>query len=285
MKLMRLGARGRETPCVEDATGVLRDVSAVVPDFTPTTIPTLLETLSAQDLTSLPSVSHEGVRIGAPIARPHNVWCIGLNYSDHAEEANMPVPDEPILFTKPSSTVCGPNDSLLLPPESRKMDWEVELGVVISKPVFEIDKASAMDHVLGFTIVNDVSEREWQLERGGQWSKGKGYPNFCPTGPWLITTDAVADPGDLAMSLTVNGETMQDGTTRTMIFDVPTIVYYLSRFCLLEPGDLICTGTPPGVGMGQKPQRYLQVGDEISLTVEGLGRQTQRVQASSRETR
>ena len=280
MKLIRLGESGAEVPCVLDPEGNARDVSSVVPDFSPDTFEQLGARLSGQDLASLPIVDKANARIGAPIARPRNVWCIGLNYSDHAAESGMPVPEEPILFTKPSSTVVGPNDPILKAANSTKLDWEVELGVVISKPTLHVSKEDAMDHVFGYTIVNDVSERSWQLERGGQWNKGKGYPNFCPTGPVLVSKDDIPAPGDLAMRLAVNGETMQDGSTSTMIFDVPTIVSYLSDFLLLEPGDLICTGTPPGVGMGQSPQRYLNIGDTVVLEIDGLGGQAQTVVAA-----
>ena len=280
MKLIRLGESGAEIPCVLDSEGNARDVSSVVSDFSPDTFEQLAATLAGQDLASLPIVDKANARIGAPIARPRNVWCIGLNYSDHAAESGMPVPEEPILFTKPSSTVVGPNDPILKAANSTKLDWEVELGVVISKPTLHVSKEDAMDHVFGYTIVNDVSERSWQLERGGQWNKGKGYPSFCPTGPVLVSKDDIPAPGDLAMRLAVNGETMQDGSTSTMIFDVPTIVSYLSDFLLLEPGDLICTGTPPGVGMGQSPQRYLSIGDTVVLEIDGLGEQAQTVVAA-----
>lgn len=283
MKLMRLGPLGQETPCVLDIEGIARDVSSIVADFSPQAIPGLREALSGADISALPAVSQDDVRIGSPIARPHNVWCIGLNYSDHAAEAGMPVPEEPILFTKPSSTVCGPNDPIIKAANSTKLDWEVELGVVVSKPALNVALEDAMNYVLGYTVVNDVSERAWQLERGGQWSKGKGYPNFCPTGPVLVTGDELANPGNLAMHLSVNGDQKQNGKTSTMIFDVKTIVSYLSQFCLLEPGDLICTGTPPGVGMGLKPQQYLNVGDNVELDIEGLGSQTQTVVAAGDE--
>lgn len=283
MRLMRLGPLGQETPCVLDKDDVAHDVSSLVEDFSPATIPGLGVALEGVDLSSLPSVPQHDNRVGSPVARPHNVWCIGLNYSDHAVEAGMPVPEEPILFTKPSSTVCGPYDPIIKAANSTKLDWEVELGVVISKPALNVTLEDAMDYVLGYTVVNDVSERAWQLERGGQWSKGKGYPNFCPTGPVLVTGDEITDPSNLTMHLSVNGDQKQNGTTSTMIFDVQTIVSYLSQFCLLEPGDLICTGTPPGVGMGLKPQQYLNVGDEVTLDIEGLGSQTQTVIAAGDE--
>jgi 2-keto-4-pentenoate hydratase/2-oxohepta-3-ene-1,7-dioic acid hydratase in catechol pathway len=280
MKLLRVGDPGAERPCAEDETGTLRDISAIVSDIGPETIPGLIDLLTPGALAAQPVAQTGGVRIGAPIARPRNVWCIGLNYSDHAAESGMPVPDEPILFTKPAGTVCGPNDPILKSPAMRKLDWEVELAVVIGKPALEVPREAALEHVLGYTIANDVSERHWQIERGGQWTKGKGYPNFCPTGPWLVTRDELGEANDLAMSLDVNGERKQTGTTATMIFGVAEIVSYLSTFCLLEPGDLICTGTPPGVGMGRKPPENLEVGDTVRLEIEKLGVQESRVVAS-----
>ncbi|RMA43658.1 fumarylacetoacetate hydrolase family protein [Rhodophyticola porphyridii] len=284
MKFMRIGAVGAETPAVLDENGIARDLSEIVSDIGPETLPYLETRMAPLTLSDLPEVPIHGARIGAPFARPRNVWCIGLNYSDHAAEAGMPVPTEPILFTKSGSTVCGPNDPILKSPSMTKLDWEVELGVVIGKAALEIGPDAAMDHVFGYTVVNDVSERAWQLERGGQWSKGKGYPHFCPAGPLLVTRDELGDPGDLAMRLSVNGQTFQNGSTRTMIFPVAEIVHYLSQFCLLEPGDLICTGTPPGVGMGQSPQRYLDIGDEVVLSVSGLGEQKQTVIASEKRS-
>ncbi|WP_430449596.1 fumarylacetoacetate hydrolase family protein [Rhodophyticola sp.] len=284
MKFMRIGAVGAETPAVLDENGIARDISEIVSDIGHETLPHLETRMAPVTLSDLPEVPTHGARIGAPFARPRNVWCIGLNYSDHATEAGMPVPTEPILFTKSGSTVCGPNDPILKSPAMTKLDWEVELGVVIGKAALEIGPDAAMDHVFGYTVVNDVSERAWQLERGGQWSKGKGYPNFCPAGPLLVTRDELGDPGDLAMRLAVNGETFQNGSTRTMIFPVAEIVHYLSQFCLLEPGDLICTGTPPGVGMGQSPQRYLDIGDEVVLSISGLGEQRQTVIASEKRS-
>ena len=273
MKFMRIGEAGHERPAVLDDTGAARDISGLVPDIGPDTIDGLADRLAGVDLSTLPEIVEEGQRLGAPIARPRNIWCIGLNYSDHAEEAGMPVPAEPILFTKPGSALCGPTDPILKSPGMTKLDWEVELGVVIGKPALDIAPGTAMDHVFGYVAANDVSERAWQIERGGQWSKGKSYPSFCPCGPVLVTRDEVPDPQALAMELSVNGQLMQRGTTATMIFGVAHIVEYLSQFVLLEPGDLIVTGTPPGVGMGMKPPRYLDVGDRVTLTVEGLGSQ------------
>ncbi len=204
---------------------------------------------------------------------PRNIWGVGLNYSDHAAESGMDVPTEPILFTKASRTYCGPNDPLLYSKEMSKLDWEVELGVVIGHTALNVSRDQALDHVLGYCVVNDVSERAWQAERGGQWVKGKSFPNFCPTGPVLVTGDEVGDPGKL-----INGERLQNGTTEKMVFDVATIVSYMSEFIQLEPGDLICTGTPPGVGMGFKPPRYLSPGDRVRLSVQGLGEQEQVVE-------
>ncbi|WPZ12448.1 fumarylacetoacetate hydrolase family protein [Nitratireductor rhodophyticola] len=277
MKFLRIGTEGAETPCVLDDDGVARDVSGIVGDFTPETIPTLVERLSEVSLGTLPAVSREQARIGTPMTQPRNIYCIGLNYSDHAAEAGMAIPTEPILFNKSAATYCAPNAPILFSPRMTKLDWEVELGIVIGKRGLNVSKVEAMNHILGFTVVNDVSERAWQLDRGGQWAKGKCFPNFCPTGPLIVTPEEAGNASDLSMWLDVNGERMQTGNTRTMIFDAATIVSYLSEFMILEPGDLICTGTPPGVGMGKKPPRYLAVGDVVSLGIEGLGTQTQTV--------
>jgi len=278
MEFMRIGAPGEERPAVK-VDGTLRDLSPLVDDIGPDTLQGLRARLQDADLAALPAMDMTGQRIGSPIARPRNIWCIGLNYSDHAEEAGMPVPTEPILFTKPGSSLCGPNDPILKSRHMSKLDWEVELGIVIGKPALELTPGDAMDAVFGYVAVNDISERNWQIERGGTWVKGKGYPNFCPTGPVLVSKDAL-DPADLHMSLDVNGARQQDGSTRTMIFDVAHIVEYLSHYVLLEPGDLICTGTPPGVGMGQTPPRYLDAGDEVVLRIEGLGTQRNLVKAT-----
>jgi len=280
MRFMRIGEVGAERPAALDAAGVARDISGLVPDIGPDSIAGLAEALAGVDLAALPELSTEGQRIGAPIARPRNIWCIGLNYSDHAAEAGMAVPSEPILFSKPGSTLCGPTDPILKSPGMTKLDWEVELGVVIGKPALDLEPGTAMDHVLGYVAANDISERAWQIERGGQWSKGKSYPSFCPCGPVLVTRDEITDPQALAMELSVNGQTMQRGTTATMVFGVAHIVEYLSQFALLEPGDLIVTGTPPGVGMGMKPPQYLKVGDVMTLGIAGLGEQRQTVVAA-----
>lgn len=281
MKLSRYGDRsGRKIPCLIDADGVARDVSAVVEDFGPETLsPELLARLAAVDPATLPVADVADKRRAAPVAQPRNIWCIGLNYSDHAAEAGMPVPQEPILFAKSGVTYCGPDDDILKSPSMTKLDWEVELGIVIGKPALNIGKDAAMEHVAGFVVVNDVSERAWQIERGGQWVKGKSFPNFCPTGPVLVTPDEIADVQALDMWLEVNGTRMQTGNTGTMIFDVATIVSYLSEFTRLEPGDLICTGTPPGVGMGKTPQVWLNEGDVVTLGIDRLGAQRQQVVA------
>ncbi len=281
MKLMRYGDRhGAKIPCILDTDGVARDASSVVPDFGPRTLtPEIIANLKAVDPYSLPIAEITGKRLAPPVAQPFNIYCIGLNYSDHAAEAGLPIPDQPILFNKSSVTYCGANDDILYSPKMSKLDWEIELGVVIGKSALNISKDEALDHVLGYTIVNDLSERAWQMERGGQWSKGKSFPNFCPTGPFLATVDEIGDGNGLTMSLKVNGQPMQTGNTDTMIFDVATIVSYLSEFTELVPGDLICTGTPPGVGLGMKPPVFLNIGDTCNLSIEGLGEQTQTVVA------
>ncbi|MEH6834985.1 MULTISPECIES: fumarylacetoacetate hydrolase family protein [Falsihalocynthiibacter] len=277
MKFLRMGKEGAETPCVLDADGVVRDVSSVVADFGPTTLADLTSVFDGLDLGEFPEYAGDP-RIGTPISQPKNIYCVGLNYSDHAAESGLAVPDEPILFNKSSSSFCGPNAPLFYAAHMTKLDWEVELGIVIGKTAFGVGPDEAMDHVAGFTVVNDVSERAWQAERGGQWMKGKSFLNFCPTGPWLVTPDDFADVQNLGMWLDVNGERMQTGTTAKMIFDVKTIVSYMSSFMMLEEGDLICTGTPPGVGMGKKPPRYLKIGDTVELGIDGLGAQKQVVE-------
>lgn len=281
MKLSRYGDQtGQKTPCIIDADGVARDASSIVVDFGPRTMsPELLAKLAATDPKSLPIADIEGKRLAPPMAQPFNIWCVGLNYSDHAKEAGLPVPDEPILFNKSTVTYCGPNDNILKSAQMTKLDWEVELGIVIGKPALNISKDDAMDHIAGFVLVNDISERAWQMERSGQWVKGKSFPNFCPTGPFMATKDEFADVQALGMWLDVNGKRMQTGNTATMIFDVKTIVSYMSEFTRLEPGDLICTGTPPGVGAGMKPQIWLNEGDEVRLGIDGLGEQKQTVVA------
>lgn len=277
MKFCRIGESGAEIPCVLDGSGNGRDISSIVPDIAPQTIPDLVEKLSQSDLKSLPVVDVDRSRFGTPMAQPKNIYCIGLNYSDHAAEAGMDIPKEPILFNKSSGTFCAPNDPILYSPRMSKLDWEVELGIVIGKAALNIEKDQAFQHILGYTLVNDVSERAWQLEREGQWAKGKGFPNFCPTGPFIVSGDEVGDALALDMWLDVNGHRMQTGNTRTMIFDCAHIVSYLSQFMRLEPGDLICTGTPPGVGAGMKPPVWLKIGDKVALSIDGLGEQSQEV--------
>ena len=281
MRLMRFGDRtGAKIPCMLDGENQPRNVSALVADFTPDTLsPALLARLREADLSALPKLNPTGLRVAPPVAQPRNIWCIGLNYSDHAAEAGMAIPAEPILFNKSSATYCGPNDPIYHSAQMTKLDWEVELGIVIAKPTLGITAAQAMQHIAGFVVVNDVSERAWQMERGGQWVKGKSFPNFCPTGPWLVTPDALGDVQALDMWLDVNGTRMQTGSTAKMIFDAAFLVAYMSEFCQLEAGDLICTGTPPGVGHGMKPPRYLGVGDTVSLGITGLGVQHQSVVA------
>jgi 2-keto-4-pentenoate hydratase/2-oxohepta-3-ene-1,7-dioic acid hydratase in catechol pathway len=265
-------------PAVLDRSGRARDVSSIVSGFGPETLrPELIELFGSTDLTALPEIDPAAMRRAAPMATPRSIWCIGLNYSDHAAEAGMAVPAEPILFNKSSATFCGPDDPIYFAPTMTKLDWEVELGIVIGKSTLNVTRENALDHVLGYVLVNDVSERAWQLERGGQWVKGKSFPNFCPTGPFIVTKDEVGDPQNLALWLDVNGARKQTGHTSTMIFDVRTIVAYMSQFCRLEPGDLICTGTPPGVGAGMKPPEYLAVGDVVELGIDCLGTQRQTV--------
>ena len=281
MKLVRTGSAGAERPGLIDAQGRVRDLSAVVGDIDARTLsPNVLAELAALDPAALPLA--EDQRFGMPWTGIGKIVAIGLNYADHAAEANMPIPSEPIVFLKATSSLNGPNDPVMLPRDSVKTDWEVELGVVIGTRAQDVSPATALDHVAGYCVVNDVSEREFQIERGGTWDKGKGCDTFCPVGPWLVTRDEVPDPQALSLWLDVNGERMQSGTTATMVFDVATLVSYVSRFMTLHPGDLICTGTPPGVGMGFKPPRFLQAGDTMRLGIEGLGEQTQRVLPYSR---
>jgi 2,4-diketo-3-deoxy-L-fuconate hydrolase len=280
MKLMRYGAKGAEKPGLVDAQGQVRALSGVIPDITAQTLSAQgLAQLRSLDVSKLPLVQNPG-RIAAPWSGCGKFLCIGLNYVDHAAEAGMPVPKEPILFMKPTSVRVGANDAVVLPQGSVKGDWEVELGVVIGTRARYVAEADALQHVAGYCIVNDVSEREYQLERGGQWDKGKGCDTFGPVGPWLVSTDEIPDPQALPMWCEVNGKRMQNGNTRTMVFGVRQLVSYLSRFMTLEPGDLIATGTPPGVGMGLKPQpQFLKPGDTMRLGIEGLGVQQQSVHA------
>ena len=279
MKLMRYGPKGAEKPALVDAQGKVRDLSGVLPDIECETLsPRSLQRLRELDHASLPVVSKPG-RIAPPWKGCTKFVAVGLNYSDHAAETGNPIPKEPVLFMKTTSCIVGCNDAVVLPKGSVKTDWEVELGIVIGSKARYVSKADALKHVAGYCVVNDVSEREYQLERGGQWDKGKGCDTFGPIGPWLVTTDEVPKPQELAMWLDVNGKRMQNGSTKTMIFDVAHLVSYISEFMTLNPGDLITTGTPPGVGLGMKPPLYLKAGDEMKLSVQGLGEQRQRVHA------
>ena len=280
MKLMRVGAPGQERPSVRMADGTVIDVSSVVNEYDGAWLAAggmgALESRLNGGIEGYPIVDTAVERIGAPIARPGNILAIGLNYADHAAEAGMDVPSEPIVFTKAPSSYCGPNDTVFVPRTSVKSDWEVELGVVIGKEASYIaDEESAIDYVAGYCIVNDVSERDFQINRGPTWIKGKSAKTFCPTGPWLVSRDEIADPQALAMKLSVNGDLCQNGNTSTMIFGVAHLVWYLSQFMVLEAGDLIATGTPPGVGMGMKPPKFLVAGDVMELEIDGLGSQCQ----------
>ncbi len=276
MKLCRFGEIGQERPGIIDAAGRIRDLSAHVTDFGPVEIaPDALRRLSAITIDDLP-LAPEGVRYGPPVTGTRKFIAIGLNYADHAAESNLPIPEEPVVFNKWVNCIQGPNDPVTIPRGSVKTDWEVELGVVIGTGGHDIARERALDHVAGYLVVHDVSEREWQIERGPTWDKGKGFPTFGPIGPWLVTADEVGDPQALTMWLDVNGKRVQDGSTATMIFTVADIVAYCSRFMALEPGDIITTGTPPGVGLGQKPTPwYLKAGDVVSLGIAGLGEQRQ----------
>jgi len=280
MKLMRYGAKGAEKPALIDADGAVRDLSGVLPDITAATLgKDGLATLAAIDIASLSVVANPG-RIAPPWQGVGKFLCVGLNYADHAAESGMAVPAEPVLFMKATSAIIGANDAVVMPQDSQKSDWEVELGVVIGTTARYVSEAEALSHVAGYCVVNDLSEREYQLERGGQWDKGKGCDTFGPIGPWLVTADEVADPQNLGLWLEVNGKRVQDGNTQTMVFGVANLVSYISRFMTLYPGDIISTGTPPGVGMGQKPSAvYLKPGDTMRLGIDGLGEQNQAVHA------
>ncbi len=281
MKLLRYGPLGQEKPGLLDAAGTLRDLSAHVADIDGAALsPDSLARLRAIDPATLPAVPGTP-RIGACVGAIGKFVCIGLNYADHAAESNMPIPAEPIVFNKWTSAVVGPNDDVKIPRGSEKTDWEVELGVVIGSTASYVDEADALRHVAGYCVINDVSERSYQLERGGTWDKGKGCDTFGPTGPWLVTADEVPDPHALDLWLEVDGRRFQNGNTRTMIFKVPQLVAYLSRFMTLQPGDVISTGTPPGVGMGVKPEPvFLRAGQTMRLGIEGLGEQRQKAVAA-----
>ena len=281
MKLVRYGPRGAEKPGILDSDGAIRDVSAVIDDVAGDALsPESLARLAALDAASLPLVEGNP-RIGPCVGRVGKFLCIGLNYSDHAAETNATVPPEPVLFTKATSAIIGPNDDVVLPRGSTKSDWEVELGLVIGSSAKYVSEAEAMDCIAGYCVINDLSEREYQLERHGTWDKGKGCDTFGPIGPWLVTKDEVPDPSALKLWLEVNGHRYQDGSTATMVYRPAFLVSYISRFMSLQPGDIISTGTPPGVGLGQKPPLYLKGGDVMELSVEGLGVQRQTVVADA----
>lgn len=277
MKLLRVGRSGREKPAILDDSGTVRDLSNVISDWSGAHLSDeSLQSIQQLDLATLPALSKDE-RIGPCVAQIGKFICIGLNYADHAAETGAEVPDEPVIFNKWTSAVCGPNDPIIKPKNSTKLDWEVELGVVIGKTARYVSTAQATKHIAGYCVINDVSERNFQLERGGQWDKGKGCDSFGPIGPWLVTRDAVADINNLGIWLEVNGKRYQDGNTRTMIFKVDEIVSYLSQFMSLQPGDVISTGTPPGVGLGLSPPVYLEPDDVVRLGIEGLGEQQQTV--------
>jgi len=279
MKLIRWGAQGAEKPGLIDGNGGLRDLSGQIADITPDLLSDEgLARLKAIDAASLPKVP-DGSRLGVPLSFVSKIIGIGLNYADHAAEIGQALPKEPILFMKATTSLNGPNDDVVIPRGSQKTDWEVELGVVIGKRASYVNESEALSHVAGYCLVNDISEREYQMERGTQWDKGKGCDTFSPVGPWLVTRDEIADPQDLKLWMELNGQRMQDGTTATMVFGVKKLVSYLSHFMTLVPGDIITTGTPPGVGMARKPPVFVKAGDTMRLSVEGLGEQTQHVKA------
>jgi ureidoglycolate lyase len=281
MKLLRWGPAGAERPGLLDASGTIRDLSGVVPDLAGDVLSEAgLARLAAIDPASLPSVAGSP-RLGPPVAGTRNFVAIGLNYADHAAETGAAIPKEPIVFLKSLNALCGPDDDVVMPVGATKLDWEIELAILIGARAKNVSEADALAHVAGYAICNDVSERAWQSERGGSWDKGKGADGFGPVGPWLVTKDEVPDPQDLAMTLEVDGQRMQDGSTKTMIFGVRTLVSYVSQFITLHPGDVVTTGTPPGVGLGKKPTPiYLKTGQTMRLAIAGLGVQTQRVVAA-----
>lgn len=286
MKLLRYGPKGLEKPGLVDADGQIRDLCAHVDDIAGDVLSDAsLARLAALDPSTLPLVTGEP-RIGACVGRVGKMVCIGLNYADHAAESGLPIPAAPVVFNKWTSAIAGPNDDVEIPRGSKKTDWEVELGVVIGQPCKYVDEAHALEYVAGYCVVNDVSEREWQIERGGQWDKGKGFDTFGPLGPWLVTRDEIADPQGLDLWLEVDGHRYQNGSTRTMIFSVAHLVSYLSRCMSLQPGDVISTGTPPGVGLGVKPEPvYLKPGQTMHLGIAGLGEQRQRTVAAEGQAR
>ena len=279
MKLLRVGEKGKEKPAILDTDGKIRDISSHINDLNPENLN--FETMSkiqSADTSNLPELS-SNQRVGSCITSPGKFVAIGLNYSDHAAEVGADIPKEPIMFMKATSSMCGPNDDVEIVSGSKKLDWEVELGIVIGKEAKHISESQSQDHILGYCLVNDVSEREWQIEKMGQWVKGKSHDTYGPTGPYLVTKDEIKDINNLKMMLDVNGERMQTGNTSTMIFNVDIIVSYVSKFMSLQPGDIITTGTPPGVGMGRKPQVFLKAGDEMTLSIENLGEQNSKVVA------
>lgn len=277
MKLVRFGPSGKEKPGLIDADGAIRDLSTHVADITGETLsPASLAKLKGIDPSSLP-LAPAGARIGAPVARVWNFIGVGLNYADHAKETGQEIPAEPILFNKLGNCICGPDDDVIMPRGGDRMDWEVEIAFVIGTRARYVEEKDALAHIAGYCICNDVSERRFQMKRNGQWMKGKCAETFGPLGPWLVTTDEITDPQNLAMELSVNGEVKQKGSTSTMIFSIPFLLSYISQFMVLEPGDVVTTGTPPGVGSGMKPPQYLQPGDVMHLKIEGLGEQRQRL--------
>ena len=279
MKLLRVGQKGQEKPAALDKDGKIRDITSHISDLNPDHLNfETISNLQNADLSSLPELS-SSERIGSCITKPGKFVAIGLNFSDHAAETGAEVPSEPITFMKATSCINGPNDDIEFVSGSKKLDWEVELGIVIGKHTKHISEAQSQDHILGYCLVNDISEREWQIEKMGQWVKGKSHDTYGPIGPYLVTKDEIADINNLKMSLDVNGQRMQTGNTNTMIFDVNIIVSYLSKFMSLQPGDIITTGTPPGVGMGMKPQQFLKAGDTMKLSIENLGEQNSKVVA------
>ncbi len=277
MKLMRIGEAGRERPALLDENGIRRDLSGVVDDIDGAALADM-SWAEGLDAASLPALAADA-RIGPCVGNVGKFVCVGLNYADHAREAGLPIPGEPILFMKATSAICGPEDEVIIPPGSERTDWEVELGVVIGRPARRVPREEALAHVAGYCVVNDISERAFQLDMGGQWVKGKSHDSFGPIGPWLVTRDEIPDVSGLRMWLEVDGRRRQDGSTGTMIFDVATLVSYISRFMSLLPGDIIATGTPPGVGMGQTPPTYLRPGQTMRLGIEGLGEQRLRTVA------
>ena len=277
MKLLRVGQKGNEKPAALDKDGKIRDISSHAKDLNPDNLNfETINKLQSTDLSSLPELS-SSERIGSCIAKPGKFIGIGLNFSDHAKESGQPVPSEPIVFMKATSCISGPNDNIEIVPNSKKLDWEVELGIIIGKEAKHIEQNQSQEHILGYCLVNDVSEREWQIEKMGQWVKGKSHDTYGPIGPYLVTKDDIKDVNNLNMSLDLNGKRMQTGNTSTMIFNVDVIVSYVSKFMSLQPGDIITTGTPPGVGMGMKPQLFLKSGDEMKLSIDNLGEQNSKV--------